>query len=173
MVTEAVLIALIILSTYKPILSFPVLYIAKKMVKAGEHKKAGKYLAIARFTSITTASRLEYKIILADLYSRTRRYFDSYNTLFNIKQKPLRISEIDMLEMHMAFYLIRMGSLRAAKRHIDNVKNKTPLLLLLETNILDATGMSSDCVFEKIESAVGLITPKTSAFDKAQKLYST
>ncbi|MDR2569757.1 MAG: hypothetical protein LBD23_05610 [Oscillospiraceae bacterium] len=165
---EILLLTFVVLSLFKPTLAFFPLKRAESLVEDGNTIKAKKWLNICNLIAFTAVSRHRYHLVLSDFHAQKRRYIKAYGILRNVSKKNLFQEEIDNLEIHMAHYLIYMGSMRAAKRHIDKVEKKVPLLLILESNIEDACGASAIVVFDKIKEANDLIGTKTDDYVKAQ-----
>ena len=166
-----ILILAIIISVYTPVIAYPLLMMIEKNIEAGNVEKTEKLFAITKFFTFSMKAKLRYKQELAAHYEQEHRYQVAYDILNNIKQKTLFQNEIDIIEMHMAHYLISLGAFKKAKIHLSKVKTKVPMLLLLEMNIDDACGNTADDFFEKARHVIDLITPKTTDYVKAQ-LYS-
>ena len=167
-VIELLTIIYIIISAYKPVLTFLPMKRLKFLVRGGYRKKCNLYFRITKFVTLTTTSKLEYKRLITDYYADQYRYIDAYNEFYHLSQKRLFDYEKSEIEVYMAYYAALLGNIKLARTHISKSKEKSPLSLLVEMKICDVRGGKTEEVIKYIEEAENIIQPKTSDGIKAQ-----
>lgn len=167
-VLEALLVAYAIASAYKPILTFFFLKRVKTLSRGGFREKSDRYFWILKYTTVTTASKLKYKILLADDYANRHLYAKAYNELYHIEQKKLFETEKNDLETYLSYYAALLGSIRLAKAHINQISCKSPMSLLVEITICDVCNGTSEQIMEYLDKAESMLTLHTPDAVKAQ-----
>lgn len=167
-VVELLIFIYIIVSAYKPILTFFHLKRLKSLVRSGFRKKCNSYFLVMKFVTLTTASKLEYKRLITDNYEKQYMYINAYNEFYYFNQRKLFDSEKSEIEVYMAYYAALLGNIKLAITHISRVKEKTPLSLLVEMKICDVRGGKIEEISKYIEEAEAIIQPQTPDWIKAQ-----
>lgn len=165
---ELLAIIYIIVSAYKPVLTFFPLKRLKLLVRGGYRKKCNLYFSLLKFVTLSTASKLEYKRLITDYYADQYRYIDAYNEFYHLSQKRFFDNEKSEMEVHMAYYAALLGNIKLARTHISKIKEKSPLSLLVEMKICDVGGGKTEEIIKYIEEAENIIQPQTSDGIKAQ-----
>lgn len=165
-VAELLIVLYIIISTYKPVLTFFPMRKLKTLVRGGF--KCDIYFRILKVATLTTASKLEYKRLITDDYANKHLYIKAYDEFYYMNQKRLFDFEKNEIEIYMAYYAALLGSIRLAKSHISKVKEKSPLSVLVEMIVCDVSSEKSEEVIKYIEEAESMIQPQTPDGIKAQ-----
>lgn len=154
-------IIFIIMSAYTPIITFFPMKKLKVLIRGGFRKKCDPYFHIMKLSTLTTASKLEYKRLITDDYANRHLYINAYNEFYYLNQNRLFDFEKDEIEIYMAYYAALLGNIKLAKAHISKIKEKGPLSILVEMKICDIQGGDIEEVIKYIEEAQTIIKPQT------------
>lgn len=167
-IAELLSIIYIVISAYKPIITFFYMRRLKELVRGGYREKCDLYFCVLKFLTLTTASKLEYKRLITDYYANKYMYMDAYNEFYYLSKNRLFDSEKSEIEIRMAYYAALLGNIKLARSHISKVKEKNPLLFLVEMKVCDVRGGKTEEIIKYIEEAENIIQPKTPNGIKAQ-----
>lgn len=165
---ELMIITYVVLSVNSPVLTFFPLKRLNNLVKGGFVKKSKLYFCIMKYVSLTTASKIEYKLLLSNYYINRHLYINAYDELYRFNQRRLFDFEKNNIETYLAYYSVLLGNIRLAKTHIERINEKNPLSILVEMISCDISGGKSEEVLGYIDEAERIIQPKTPNGIKAQ-----